>query len=363
MLSTNNVRLIVLIALVAFPFYSSANADEFVWHDGLQFAVEGQGWKELPNHYCRLPAKAEKIATSAVWNLSKQSAGLLVRFKTDSPVIKVRHQVAHDLAMPHMTATGKSGLDLYALQNGVWQWVGATKPSKKNYEATIASGLSGEYSEFALYLPLYNVTSSLAVGVAASARFEKLPERSEKPIVYYGSSIAQGCSASRPGMTFIAILGRRLNHKIINLGFSGSAKMEPDLADLFAEIDAEMYVIDAFPNMTPDLIRNNAEEFLTRLTRLRPETPILIVDARKLAGAPVIKERDDLFYAKQNEAKKVYEKIVQTRKNIHYLPGDNLLGTDGEGTVDGSHPSDLGMMRMTESLLPIMEKILQRKYR
>jgi len=354
-----HVRFIVLVCLAIFLSSARINADEVVWHDGQKFEVEGQGWKELPNHYWRVPAKAEQMATKAVWNLSKQSAGLMLRFKTDATVIKVRHTVTNALAMPHMTAVGTSGLDLYVVNNGAWQWAGVTQPKEKTYEATILSGASGEYQEYALYLPLYNVTESLEVGVAPEASFEKLPPRQEKPIVYYGSSIAQGGCASRPGMAFIAMLGRQLNHKILNLGFSGSAKMEPDLADLFAEIDAEMYVIDAFPNMTPELIRENAEEFLSRLTRLRPDVPILLVDARKFDNAPLIKDRNDSFYYKQTEVKKVYEKIVRTRKNVYYLPGDTLLGTDGESTVDGSHPTDLGMMRMTESLLPIMKKILR----
>ena len=336
-----------------------ADEDAFVWHDGLQFEIEGQGWKNLPDHYCRLPAKAEGVAPASVWNLSKHSAGLMLRFKTDATVIKVRHQVVRELAMPHMTAVGTSGLDLYALKDGSWHWAGATRPKEKTYEAEIVSGLSGEYQEFALYLPLYNVTKSLAIGIDRQARFEKLSQRPEKPIVYYGSSIAQGGCASRPGMAFTAMLGRRLNHKIINLGFSGSAKMEPALAELFAEIDAEMYVIDAFPNMPPELIRTNAEEFLSRLIRLRPGTPILIVEARNHSEAPLVREKDDLFRAKQQEAKQVYKTIVSTRKNVHYLTGDALFGTDGEGTVDGSHPNDLGMVRMAEALLPVLEKILQ----
>jgi len=355
--------LVIVLCVTLFCLGGIFGAEsEFVWHDGLQFEIEGQGWKDLPNHYCRLPAKAEEIASKSVWNLSKHSAGLMLRFKTDATVIKVRHRLTSErLSMPHMPATGTSGLDLYALKDGQWRWAGVTQPKEKEYEATILSGASGAFQEYALYLPLYNGTESLAIGVGPQARFEKLPSRPEKPIVYYGSSIAQGGCASRPGMAYIAMLGRRLNHKIINLGFSGSAKMEPDLADLFAEVDAELYVIDALPNMTPELIRTNAEEFLSRLTRLRPNVPILIVGCRRHDDAPLVKEKDDLFKAKQAEAKTVYDKIVRTRKNVYYLSGENLFGTDGEATVDGSHPNDLGMMRMTESLLPIMETILRNR--
>ena len=47
-------------------------------------------------------------------------------------------------------------------------------------------------------------------------------------------------------------------------------------------------------------------------------------------------------------------------KNLHYLTGDDLLGDDTEGTVDSSHPTDLGFLRQAEafkkSLVPLLPK-------
>ena len=50
-------------------------------------------------------------------------------------------------------------------------------------------------------------------------------------------------------MTYVAQLGRRLDRPVINLGFSGLCHMEPALADLLAELDPAMFVIDCLPNM------------------------------------------------------------------------------------------------------------------
>ena len=35
---------------------------------------------------------------------------------------------------------------------------------------------------------------------------------------------------------------------------------------------------------------------------------------------------------------------------LHYLPGDRLLGEDGDGATDGTHSNDLGYSRMADAL-------------
>ncbi len=41
------------------------------------------------------------------------------------------------------------------------------------------------------------------------------------------------------------------------------------------------------------------------------------------------------------------------------LEGEKLLGQDRDDTVDGSHPSDLGFMRMAEVFEPVIRRILE----
>ena len=45
-------------------------------------------------------------------------------------------------------------------------------------------------------------------------------------------------------------------------------------------------------------------------------------------------------------------------KGLHYLKGDGLLGADGEDTVDGSHPTDLGFLRQADAMLPALTPLL-----
>jgi hypothetical protein len=86
--------------------------------------LEGQGWPgEIKNFYDRLPARAEKSVSEGVWKLASQTAGLQLRFRTNSDEIIVKYIVGGNLQMPQMPATGVSGLDLYSKNiDGKWQW-------------------------------------------------------------------------------------------------------------------------------------------------------------------------------------------------------------------------------------------------
>src|SRR5437762_1772200 len=147
--------------------------------------------------------------------------------------------------MPHMAATGVSGLDLYVRDGARWQWLGVGRPTTQANSVTLASGLAPGKHEFLLYFPLYNGVSSVEVGLPRSAklwRADERPVQRRKPVVFYGTSITQGGCASRPGMAHTAILGRRLERPVINLGLSGNGKMEAEVATLLTELDPAVYV-------------------------------------------------------------------------------------------------------------------------
>ena len=42
----------------------------------------------------------------------------------------------------------------------------------------------------------------------------------------------------------------------------------------------------------------------------------------------------------------------------HYLPGDDFFGHDGEASIDGIHPTDLGFIRAADLLEPIVKQFL-----
>lgn len=65
--------------------------------------------------------------------------------------------------------------------------------------------------------------------------------------------------------------------------------------------------------------------------------------------------------AKRAALKKAYQNFLDAGvKNLYYVEGEPLLGSDWEATVDYSHPSDLGMQRMADYLEPILRPILEK---
>lgn len=343
----------------------TTEGDTSLWYDILNLEIEGKGWEQTKAPYDRLPAKAEGVVRSPVWGLSRNSAGLCTRFVTDATTIKARWTLISDrLAMPHMPATGVSGVDLYVkADNGQWRWLSIGQPNAKETTSVLVSGIPAGKREFLLYLPLYNGVSSVEIGIPEESTLAKGPaydEHHAKPLLFYGTSITQGGCASRPGMVHTAILGRKFARPVINLGFSGNGKMEPEMATLIAELDPAVFVMDCLPNMTPAEVAERVEPFVKTLRQARPVTPILLVEDRNytngfLVTAQAVRNRDS-----QANLRQVYERLRGAGvEGIHYLPATHLLGDDNEGTVDNSHPTDLGFMRQADAFAEALRPILQ----
>ena len=329
------------------------------WHDVTTWGVEGRGWvdQQRKRWFDRLPAKAEGSVSDAVWSLSRDSAGMMVRFKTDAREIYARYTVSKEkLGSPHMPATGVSGLDLYARdESGAWRWVMVTKPTVPTIEAVVISGLAAGTREYAAYLPLYNGVESLEIGVPAGAMFQGLPPRTDKPIVFYGTSITHGACASRPGMVHTAILGRRFDRPVLNLGFSGNGKMDAAVGSLLTEVDAAVYVIDCLPNMAPAMVAAKCGPLVKQLREAHPATPIVLVEDRRNTNSWILPDRNKHHDANHAALKTAYEQLVKDGvKELFYIEGDHLYGDDTEGATDASHASDLGFMRQADIFEPIL---------
>lgn len=335
------------------------------WRDVTTWGVEGRAWGDMERKrwFDRLPAVADGKVTAAVWGLSRDSAGMMVRFKTDATVIWADYTLLKDrLAGANMTAIGASGLDLYARDDqGKWRWVGVSRPAGKVVRQEIIGGLAPGYREYAVYLPLYNGVESLSLGVPPDARFDPLPPRTELPIVFYGTSITHGASASRPGMVHTAILGRRFDRPVVNLGFSGNGRMDAAVGELLAQTAAAVYVIDCLPNMNADAVREKCVPLVKQLRAARPDTPIVLVEDRRNTNAWILPARNQHHTANHAALRESFALLQKEGvKGLHYLAGDDLLGHDAEGATDGSHPNDLGFVRQADLFEPVLRAALKR---
>lgn len=350
------------------PVGSARGQDQpkLTWHDVRDWGVEGKGWQETARYFDRLPAKAESVVRAPVWNLSRHSAGMVAHFRTDAREIWIHHKVTSpSLAMPHMPATGVSGVDLYARDDaGQLRWLAVSRPSAQEMQTRLIADLIPGERDFAVYLPLYNGTEFLKIGVPDGGRFTPIPPRVEKPLLFYGTSITHGACASRPGMPHPAILGRRLNRPVINLGFSGNGKMEPEVGVLLAELDPAVYVLDCLPNMVEKEVAERAEPLVRQLREAHPRTPILLVEDRTYANTPFLKSHQMRHAGSRAALRQAFQNLKSAGvEGVHYLAGEALLGEDRDDTTDGSHPSDLGFMRHADAFQPILEPLIAQETR
>lgn len=355
------VASIMLILFLLVQTLVAQTGTRFVNADGFQILGRLFPGKTV---YTRMPDSLKPALRAAVWQLSTNPAGMAVYFESNSKQLKARWKTGTSVVFSHVPPTLVKGLDLYALDGDKWYNAGIGNPIKaSNQEWTMCKDLDGSMLQYLLYLPDYEVMDSLQIGIDSNAVIQSpaVDHFSAKlPIVVYGTSIVQGAAASRPGMAYPAQLERMLQRETINLGFSGNGQMDSIIAVAMASMDASCYVLDAGPNMSPELAEKRTAPFIRILKSRRPATPVLLVEnilyptvrfnkitAAKVAGTNA---------AFRNAFAQLQKEKIQ---GLYYLAADHLIGDDGEGTVDGVHLTDLGFYRMTLALYRELHKILK----
>jgi hypothetical protein len=345
-------------------FEGPAGADGLRWIDARELGIEGRGFEDTARFYDRLPAGSRERVTEAVWKLQQHSAGMAVRFSTSAPEIGVRWKLRFpELAMSHMPATGVSGVDLYAAPGGRLRFAGAGIPAAfPENTARLPGSQDGKPCTFLLYLPLYNGVESVELGVGPGFPLTRAAEPEDRrPLCFYGTSIVHGGCASRPGMAYPAIVGRRLGYPTINLGFSGNGRAEPAIAELLARLDPAAYILDPLPNMIAEPAAERMESMARTLRRAHPGTPIVLVEHLRLTRLP--HPGGDASVEQWQRINADLRGVVDRLRRdgvggIHVVGWQNLLGDDQEGTVDGIHPTDLGFARMAAAIGEVLAGLL-----
>ena len=369
------IRLFAPVLLIFFSCLCSYSQETSIkWWNPSESSVpviEGQAWKkEAGNRYDRLPARAEGTVRNEVWNLSHHTAGLMVRFRSNSDQLIVRYIAGPNKSMLHMPATGVSGVDLYAINSdGKWLWCSG----KYSFGDTIEYRFSGlerndtyhrKGREYRLYFPLYNNVQWLEISVPGNSLFNAIPIRQEKPIVVYGTSIAQGGCASRPGMAWTAIVGRKMDRPLINLAFSGNGRLEKEVTDLIGEIDAKVYVLDCLPNLdgSDDAkflhVKNLVVQAVKQLRQKSGTTPILLVEHCGFTDEVINPAKRQNIVALNKAQHEALEILKTEGYNNLYVLSKEEIGLTFDGTVDGIHPNDLGMQEYADAYEKKLRTIL-----
>ncbi len=338
------------------------------WHspEVPPFRLAGFPWHEREGLFRRLPANAYGTVPAAVDELANCTAGGQVSFRSDAGKIAVRVELAGPADMVHMPATGQCGFDLYVGDPPALRYHSTSifGPAQTAYEALLFEHPERRMRTFVLNFPLYRGVRRALVGVSPDARVKPpFPWSSSGRIVIYGTSITQGGCASRPGMAPTNILSRRLNVEVVNLGFSGSGKGEPEVIGFVAAVpDPLLFVLDYEANAVDGLERTLPEALRILRTR-HPNVPLLVVS--RIAFARDATHRDS-FESREASRDRQVELVADFGKRwggrVHFLDGSTLLGTDyDECTVDGVHPNDLGFLRIARGMEAAIRDILKRR--
>lgn len=343
-----------------------SNIAEFDKNFKVETAIEREGLKfydckEAPfkvyglmrenNRFCRMPEEVARTVNDGVRYFHSATAGGRIRFKTDSEYVVISANLYKIGKMPHFAFTGSIGFDMYADGEYVKTFVPPFDITKSFDGVYDFSGK--RMREIEINFPLYSGAEEVYIGLNESAVIsEGKPYVNEKPIVYYGSSITQGGCASRPGTCYQAIVSRRFNCDYVNLGFSGSAKAEPEMIEYIKNLDMSMFVYD-YDHNAPSLehLIDTHEKMFLAIREAHPDIPVIMMPRPRINLSEVEIKRVEIVRA-------TYENAVKSGdRNVYHIDNKTLCQLCGnEGTVDNCHPTDFGFASMAKAVGDVIEK-------
>lgn len=349
---------VVFCSILAFAVPLSA---QLKYVDAARLTLVGKAMPTPENIYHRVDTVKYNNMPFQVKRLFTHTAGLAIAFKTNSTTVAARWETWGGGVMGNMTPIAHKGLDLYMKHDGRWIPAGVGIPSAgKIHEGKIAQNLEAVPHEFLLYLPLLEGITSLEIGVDSASFIEAVPSPFRHRVVLYGSSILHGACASRAGLAYPAQMSRNTGIDFINFGVSGNGKIEAAVADMLKDIDADAFVLDCMPNPSPEEITERMGYMVKTIRKYHPGVPIIMIESYMRENGysnSAVRERCI------NQGKAFVEQYEQLKNegvdDLHLIRDNHAIGTDHEGSVDGTHPNDLGFERMARQYQPQMMAILK----
>ncbi len=338
---------------------------DMTWHKGTDFKLLGRCYPDSLPLYTRIPAFLKPDTREELYELGQHTTGMAIRFRSNTPKMALRWESLTKNDMTHMASMASRGADLYYLNDeGNWRFLAPARPMGDPTTWMIIENMEPHMHEYMLYLPLYDGLKSLEIGIRDDSTIENpvadSPRSDRKPIVIYGSSIAHGATASRPGMAASNILRRELNTETINLGFSANAHLDYEIARMMADVDASVYVLDFVPNALVSEINEKTENFVRILRERRPDVPLIFIEDPYFTHSQLDTKIKATIDAKNKAVRAVYDKMTEEgMTNTWYVTSDKIVPADGDGSSDSIHFSDRGFRTYCDALLPILKRILK----
>lgn len=291
-----------------------------------------------------------------------QTTGMAILFKTDSRSISAKWTTKTKKLGANMSPIFHSGMDLYIREGNKWIFAGVARPNTSGTEHSfvMVKRMAEGVKECMLYLPMFNSVTSLQIGIDENAKIEAIPSPFKHKILFVGSSLTHGASAARPGLCYVARMGRMLNAETPNIGLSGKCKLDDYFANIVCATEADAYFFDTFSNSTKQIIEKRLYNFVKKIVAAHPDKPMIFLQTVKRDSGNF-----DLVARKRNDdqraaAEELMKNICKEFKNVYFINPGFYTGEDSEGTIDGTHLNDLGVERMLNKIMPQVKKILKR---
>lgn len=284
------------------------------------------------------------------------TAGGRIRFATDSRHLALKIRMENIEAMPWQARTGAAGVDIYTGNGRECKWEGTFAATSIRKRICAFLELTGKVNdsmrEITVNLPLYAEVKEIYIGIDAGSRIAApSPYRIKNPIVFYGSSITQGCAAGRPGTSFPAVTARFFNADYLNMGFSSSARGEKEMAEMISDIRMSAFVMEYDHNAeTTEELKERHYKFYKTVREKNPGIPIILLSRFSGGLSASVQETE----ARRDE---IWRTFVKGRgdndQKLYFIDG----GTAVPETVrelcfsDGKHPNDYGMNLIADAII------------
>ncbi|WP_371596311.1 GDSL-type esterase/lipase family protein [Streptomyces sp. NBC_00564] len=231
-----------------------------------------------------------------------------------------------------------------------------------------------------IWLPHTEITELIAL--RTDAPVEPAPDSGCRVWLHHGSSISHGSNAAHPTATWPALAAAQGGVDLVNLGFSGSALLDPFTARAMRDTPADLISLKIGINVVnTDVMRLRAftpavHGFLDTIREGHPTTPLLVVSPVlcpvqedtpgplapdfdggtlrfKATGDPAERAAGRLTLNVIRDAlARLVEQRAEDDTNLHYLDGRDLYGEEDYAELplpDELHPDPAGHRRIGEN--------------
>lgn len=337
---------------------------EYNFTEATDLTIFGKVFQDTPNPYQRMDFTRFGGWTSKDINLLEMSSGIIVSFKTNSPVIAVKPEF---LSLNSTNASGFSarGFDLYIKKDGKWLWAGSCAYGKEMEKENgrirkLVEYMDDSMKECIVYLPTFSKMKSVQIGVIAGSAIEKGEVPFRHKICLHGSSFMHGANTSRAGQTVPGFLTRATGLQFCSLGVSGDCRMQPQFATALAESDVEAFVFDAFSNGSAKTVKENLFPFIETIQAKKPGVPLIFMHTIWRERRNFNMKHDEEEGSKIAVADSLMKIAVKKYKDVYYIKS-NAASDLHDTSEDGVHPSEWGYYLWAESVRKPILRIL-RKY-